>query len=344
MSVLEKIRKLKIRRKTYFFINITLLILLATVFLNDYIKPSVFSYFGFTALIFPLLFAIYIFVSCIWFFRKIKYAIFFLALSLFFIVPFKRTFNFLPKKKEKLTETFKVISFNTRYTYDIDIKKLENYLVENKADIVFLQEIYSRQWKDSNAFFSERNNAVYGFVGISTIYPIVNSKQVPIPFNGYSCMADIMYKNDTIRLLNVYLNPMYLTKKLFEFNSTSELTDKTVLLKNKLAEGFKIHQKQVEVIKKYIDESPYPIIVSGDFNSVPNSYEYYQMTQNLTDSFEESGEGLGTTFHDYYYPLKIDYILYDKNFSSENCTIDRTKKYSDHFPISVNLQYNKVKM
>jgi endonuclease/exonuclease/phosphatase (EEP) superfamily protein YafD len=44
---------------------------------------------------------------------------------------------------------------------------------------------------------------------------------------------------------------------------------------------FKLHQDEVNTMKDFIQQSPYPVIVGGDFNSVPNSYEYYTINSVL---------------------------------------------------------------
>ncbi len=334
------LQNLHLRRRTFFLLHIILLLLCISVFCNNFIKPSTFSYFGIIALIFPVIFLCYVFVTIISLYRGWKYFLFFASFLLFLWLPFKRTYNitFSTQKTDTLQKSIKVFSFNSRYAYDTNLSELEKYFTSQSADIVFLQEIYTRQWREKESFLSNKNNAVYPYVGISSKFPIINSKLIPLPFNAHSCMADIIINEDTIRAINLYLEPMYLSKKILEFNSTNELTEKSILVKNKLSEGFQIHQKQVEIIKKYIKNSPFPVILSGDFNSVPNSYEYYTLTENLNDSFLSAGKGLGTTFHDYFYPIRIDYILYDDNFSAQHFSIDRSKKMSDHFPISVELQ------
>ena len=38
---------------------------------------------------------------------------------------------------------------------------------------------------------------------------------------------------------------------------------------------FKKTRRQVQILKNFIEKSPYPVILAGDFNSVPNSYEYW---------------------------------------------------------------------
>ena len=82
-----------------------------------------------------------------------------------------------------------------------------------------------------------------------------------------------------------------------------------------------------------IDLSPYPEILDGDFNSVPNSYEYYTINSLLNDAFLDGGSGSGTSFHDYKFPIRIDYLFTSKEIICQKYSIDRTEKMSDHYPV-----------
>ena len=59
-------------------------------------------------------------------------------------------------------------------------------------------------------------------------------------------------------------------------------------------------------------QSPYPIIVCGDFNDTPVSYTYNKIKGNLMDSFKQF-LGLGLlNFMLKYRCYRIDYIMHDK--------------------------------
>jgi len=88
------------------------------------------------------------------------------------------------------------------------------------------------------------------------------------------------------------------------------------------------------MIRKHIDQSPYPVIVMGDFNSSAFSYEYNQIKGNLVDAFEKGGEGFGRTFDFPYFPLRIDFIMGDPNFRLVNFKTLNDVKLSDHFPVT----------
>ena len=100
-----------------------------------------------------------------------------------------------------------------------------------------------------------------------------------------------------------------------------------------MAESFRLHQDQIAEVRKFINNSPYPIIVGGDFNSVPNSYEYYNVGKGLNDAFMDAGSGSATSFHDYKFPIRIDYLFSSPSIKATKYEVNRNVKVSDHFPV-----------
>ena len=96
---------------------------------------------------------------------------------------------------------------------------------------------------------------------------------------------------------------------------------------------FRKHQNQISPIKSFIEGSPYPVIVAGDFNAVPNSYEYYKISEGLQDVFLKVGRGSGTSFHDFKFPLKIDHFFASASIEPISYKVDRSVRISDHFPV-----------
>ena len=95
--------------------------------------------------------------------------------------------------------------------------------------------------------------------------------------------------------------------------------------------------QQAPVMAKYIAESPYPVIVCGDFNDTPSSYTYRQVSAHLADAFRESGNGFGKTYLGAFPSFRIDYILHDKRIKSKGFQTG-TQKFSDHYPVSCMMQ------
>jgi endonuclease/exonuclease/phosphatase family metal-dependent hydrolase len=100
-----------------------------------------------------------------------------------------------------------------------------------------------------------------------------------------------------------------------------------------LKQGFVKRAQQAEELKTYINKSPYPVIVAGDFNDTPVSYSYTTIRKGLKDSFVNSGYGAGFTYKGKYPANRIDYILYDNALENRYFEIMKVK-YSDHYPVA----------
>jgi endonuclease/exonuclease/phosphatase family metal-dependent hydrolase len=96
-------------------------------------------------------------------------------------------------------------------------------------------------------------------------------------------------------------------------------------------------------VKEFISKSPYPFILTGDFNDVPNSYTYFTIRgKELQDAFLETGLGVGRTYSYIAPTLRIDYIFTTKDFSIRQ--FNRIiKNYSDHYMLVTDLQLSKNK-
>lgn len=176
-------------------------------------------------------------------------------------------------------------------------------------------------------------------------YPIIRKRVVetnPLNYNSIFQYADILYKGDTIRIFNVHLQTIKLSKdnKSYlenpTFDDPGDLENSKTVVK-KLKRAFDKHREQADRIRAEIEKSPYPVIVCGDFNDVPNSYAYNKIGEGLTDVFTEKGSGISRTFSAISPTLRIDYIFTDRRFSTLQYERD-DKKISDHFPIVVDMR------
>jgi endonuclease/exonuclease/phosphatase family metal-dependent hydrolase len=153
-----------------------------------------------------------------------------------------------------------------------------------------------------------------------------------------SIYSDIVIEKDTFRIFNNHLQSFRLRRMerslIEEIASPEDIQtmDEIKSLSVSLKQGFVRRAQQAQVVKNYIDKSPYPVIVAGDFNDTPVSYSYRKIRKGLNDSFVKSGYGAGFTYRGNYPPNRIDYILYDKSLINSYFEIVRIK-YSDHYPI-----------
>ncbi|MEP7277072.1 MAG: endonuclease/exonuclease/phosphatase family protein [Bacteroidota bacterium] len=100
----------------------------------------------------------------------------------------------------------------------------------------------------------------------------------------------------------------------------------------KFRQAYSLRSKQAELVRREMDDSPYPVILCGDFNDIPNSFTYFKIKGDYNDAFLKSGFGIGRTFASLSPTLRIDFILADKKLRVSQ--FKKTKLYySDHYPL-----------
>jgi len=104
----------------------------------------------------------------------------------------------------------------------------------------------------------------------------------------------------------------------------------------KFKQAYFLRSKQAELVRRELDDSPYPAILCGDFNDVPNSFTYSKVKGDRRDAFLSAGFGIGRSFASLSPTLRIDYIFADKKL--DVLQFKKTKLYySDHYPLVADL-------
>ncbi|KFF22571.1 endonuclease/exonuclease/phosphatase family protein [Chryseobacterium sp. JM1] len=321
---------MKVFRLIILILHLGILFLLLGTLLNAYVPPKIFPWFNLLSLGFPVLIILYAIFTLFWLFSWKKRTFAFMLAGLIFMVPVQRWINFTSDKKE--TADLKVISFNVKAGL-LGADAIKEYLNRADADVIMLQE--------SGSKISVRGMEGSGENGVLKVFSkhkIVDSKElIKSDFesnNAYASQTDIEIKGKIYRFINVYLEPFKFEKGMIKMDGLKEEDERKMKnIVKRLIPVFKKHQDQVRIIKESIEQSPYPVILAGDFNSVPNSYEYYHLSDGLEDAFVKAGKGSATSFHDYKFPIRIDYIFTSKTILSVSYTVDRTVKLSDHYPV-----------
>lgn len=280
-----------------------------------------------------------------------------------------RLFKDMPEKKPD--RALRIMTWNVEH-FDIKEHKTRpgirdsmlDLVKEDEPDVACFQEMVA---SDSIAsainyipYFSRRLNMKYRtysynsrlnydkkhHFGIITFskYPIVNRKTLGFPpydYNSIFQYSDIVKGTDTFRVFNVHLQSQKFNKKNRAYAENLSLSRDSVLeesqsLIRKLRRALKSRREQSRHIREEIEKSPYPVIVCGDFNDVPNSYAYYHIGQGMQDAFKAKGSGLDRTYLGISRTLRIDYIFSQPQF--EVIRYDRiTKNFSDHYPVMADL-------
>lgn len=328
---------MKIVRLIFFIFHIAIFLLLTGMLLNAYVSPKVFPWFNLLSLAFPGLIFGYVALTVFWIISWKKRAFVFFFLGLLFFNPVLRWINYSSVKKE--TPDLKVMSFNTRSGMAVR-SEVKNYLKNSLADVILLQE---DDGKEYGSLGYEMAN--YGNITILSKYKIINRQPIVLnneQINDPALQVDIEIKGKRYRFIGVYLQPFKFEKSMVKLDGNNQEDEEKIKnIVKRLIPTFKMHQEQVNAIKNAVEASPYPVILTGDFNSVPNSYEYYHLSEGLQDVFMEAGRGSGTSFHDYKFPIRIDYIFASKSIKPISYRVDRSVKVSDHFPVIATFRLEK---
>ena len=189
--------------------------------------------------------------------------------------------------------------------------------------------------------------AHFGII-IFSRYPIIKKQTLttyPNDYNSIFQYIDIVKGPDTIRVFNIHLqslrfsraNLKYIDKPMDEKDDALK-ESKSII--GKFKKGFLKREMQANRIRMEVDKSPYPVIICGDFNDVPNSYAYHTIGRDMKNAFVEKGAGLGRTFASISPVLRIDNIFVDDKFNVQQFLRIR-KKLSDHFPIVTDMELGK---
>ena len=354
--------------------NIVAAIFLLITLIGTVLSPVKFVFPAYFTLFYPVILIVNFGFVVFWLITR-KWA-FLLSLSLLLLSSsqisntFPVHFGSLAKSKE--VTPIHLLTYNTKMSGDLvkDTPQKRNnvirYVIDSNADIICLQEFEVSTlkqyitFKDMMCIFAKypykhvefKAKVHTSLLGIATFskYPIINRQRIEFKsrFN-MSISTDINVNGTIIRLFNNHLESNRITEsdkalssKLKDKFDAENLTDVTLHFSQKLGSAYKLRANQADTIATLISNSPYKVIVCGDFNDVPASYAYTKMKGNLKDAFAETGLGFGWTFKEPFYGFRIDYVLYDSNtFTPVRFDVDKVN-YSDHYPVSCQFKINKI--
>jgi endonuclease/exonuclease/phosphatase family metal-dependent hydrolase len=244
--------------------------------------------------------------------------------------------------------------------------KMMDQIKEQNADVLCMQEFFTSvdtvYYNNINhlmkeigypyfyfAWRSDGENSWFGNA-IFSRYPIIDSGKINFPNERYPeslLHADILFQQDTIRVYTTHLASLRFQKQDYETIEDIKERQKVVIQNSrgifgKIRNAMTKRKEQAEIIREVISNDPYPTILTGDFNDVPNSYAYATVKNDkFKDVFLEQGFGVGRTFTAISPTLRIDYIFTTKDFRIRQ--FNRiVKNLSDHYMLVADVELNKL--
>ena len=259
----------------------------------------------------------------------------------------------IPEDAIKLV-SYNVCAYGGNYKYENGFEKVRDYLQEQQADIVCVQEDadtwrryvlreYAKILPYNDTLIISNSGQTFNALGIHTRFPIVKRERIVYPSlaNG-SAAWWLKVGEDTLIVVNNHFESCHLTsedRKQYRHiikgeMSRDSLRAESTLLLVKLAEANAKRSSQIRTVKDYVEKhADYPIIVCGDFNDNPISYSRHTMGEVLTDCFVATGRGVGLSYNQKAFSFRIDHIFCSKDIQPYNCQIDEKMDASDHYPV-----------
>ena len=227
---------------------------------------------------------------------------------------------------------------------------ISEFLKNDKANIICFQE-YRENTKINADTLSRLLNCPHHAIaylpgsttlgtGIFSKYPILQFGKIPLASQTNDAMwVDIQTGETRIRIISCHLQTTNFSKKrrllddpVLQNADIQQVEDVVTDISQELAQNFKIRATQAQIVRQVIDTTRIPTIVCGDFNDTPSSYTYQYIKGDLKDSFKTRGNGYAYTFRGIHHLLRIDFILYSKEFKCIDY-YSPEKEWSDHNPI-----------
>ena len=226
------------------------------------------------------------------------------------------------------------------------------YIKDSQADIICLQE--SSIWKeaikdfsnsmDSMGYYSDRDHGTVLF----SRYPILDGDTLQYDTKGdkgartnSSKWYKLLIGGDTIVLVNNHLESNHLREEVksryvetldrpeYEGIRESGHNIGSRLKKSTTLRGYQT-DSLVLLTKRF---ETYPIIFCGDFNDTPISYTYQHLKRVLKSAYRESGKGIGLSYNQRGFWVRIDHIFVSEHWQTYNTHIDNSIRTSDHYPL-----------
>ncbi|MBZ9731395.1 endonuclease/exonuclease/phosphatase family protein [Salegentibacter sp. JZCK2] len=334
-------KKLGLLDKLIFIFNSLFATALLLSYLLAFIPPKSFPLLSVLSLGVPVLILVNLVFMVYWI---IKFKRQFLLSFLILLVGYNYVLSLyqFSNDRETSTEDLSIMSYNVRmfneYNWKDDKsipKQITDFIQEKDPDILLTQEhtVNVTQLKKIYPYYfvhRKGRNSEFGSA-IFSKYPIVERISLDFPHQGNNnaIYTDVVVKEDTLRIFNVHFQSLNIKP---DIGSLRRADSKKLL--GRIGYGFGLQQEQAEMLMEKVNQTPYKTIIAGDFNNTAFSYIYELINPDgrFKDAFLHSGKGFGKTFEISFFPLRIDFMLLEKEIEIKS--FERFEiELSDHYPI-----------
>jgi endonuclease/exonuclease/phosphatase family metal-dependent hydrolase len=316
--------------------------LLLLSYILPYISPKIFPSFAILSLLAPVIILIniaFVFYWLVGLKKQFLLSTIILTIGWFLIPDIYKFFG----NTSSLNDDLKVMSYNVRvfnYWNWTDNKNssqlIKDFIKKASPDLLLVQENYDEEknnLKYPYSYIKSNIKSKKAGLAIFSKFPIINKGSLNFKNTANDIIfVDIVKKKDTIRVYNFHLQSLHLRPEKENFGQENSRK-----LIERLKEGFVKQAIQTELFLAHEKQWKGKKIIGGDFNNTSYSWVYNQISKNKKDAFIEAGTGFGKTF-DYWFPMRIDFILTDNNAIINKFT-SFSEKNSDHFPIQAKINW-----
>lgn len=175
-----------------------------------------------------------------------------------------------------------------------------------------------------------------GLVGVATFskFPAVASGRMdfghPDMWRGH--WNDFVIGVDTVRVFNMQLQSMSIRWRSLSANAFKNLLLNARDIHDRLRDGHRARIGEMADIDRYLDSSPYPVIICADLNAMPWSHTYQSLKARFHNAFEQAGSGFGFTYHHFPWFIRIDHQFFDRRLGIAWFRMLDQIDISDHYP------------
>lgn len=266
-------------------------------------------------------------------------------------------FQFRSDAEKSLAEQYLTLATYNVHSFGYEItgyscKEIARYMEEEEVDVLCFQEFSDNQYFPMDSIRKVLAHWPYAYIpkeeaemdalpiALFSRYPLAGQRFITYPESANcSLLCDVIVGSDTVRVLNNHLQTTNISQKRSTWQrelATNNTRREAYAAKDAaetLHKNFVKRTHQTYVIGEFAKNSPYPVLVCGDLNSIPSSHTYYYLQQFLKDGFRTAGHGYMYTFRHARKLLRIDYIFHSPQLEGIRYYSPDLDLSSDHNPV-----------